>query len=90
MKTPTKTTACKQALAETSTVFRFGGRFQFRYYDHHVKAWRESTTADYWTTTSHRRRHLIERAREIMHPELEDGHQYESGDLVGGKWESYV
>ena len=90
MHTITKTAACNQALAETSTLFRFGGRWKFSYYDPSVKTWRASFAADYWVATMHRRRHLIERAREIMRPDEINGHPYEPGDLMGGKWQSYV
>jgi hypothetical protein len=86
----TKTAACKQALAETSDLFRFGGQWKFSRFDASVKAWRESIAADYWNATNHRRRHLIERAREILNPDMEDGYQYEPGDVTGGKWQSYV
>lgn len=90
MKTTTKNAACNQAISETSALSRFGGQWKFTYFDPTVNAWRESTSTEYWQACNHRRRRLIERAREIMRPEEIDGHQYESGDLMGGKWQSYV
>jgi hypothetical protein len=89
MKT-TKTATCKQALDETSELRPFGRQWKFAQYDTHCRAWRESTPTDYFRARTARRRRLIERAREILHPDMEDGHQHEPGDLEGGKWQSYV
>jgi hypothetical protein len=90
MHTSTKTAACKQSMAETSNLSRFGGQWHFSYYDPRAKAWREFFYVSYSMATTERRRHLVERAREIMRPDDIDGHQYEPGDLMGGKWQSYV
>jgi len=89
MKT-TKTAACKQALAETSDLSLFGGNYKWSWFDHRANAWRESIPTDYYRAQAQRRRHLIERASEILHPGREDQHPHEPGDLAGGKWQSFV
>ena len=90
MKRITKTAACKQASAETTSLSPFGNGWKWSWFDHRVNAWRESHPTDYFRAQGQRRRHLIERATEILHPDLEDQHPYEPGDFAGGSWQSYV
>lgn len=76
-----------QAHRETSKLYRFGGQWKFNYFDPSVKAWRESVARDYSGASSSRRRHLIERAREILHGEME----VKPCDFyTGGRWQDFV
>ena len=86
----TKTAACNQALNETSALSPFGNGWKWSWLDPRVNAWRESHPTDYHRALGQRRRHLIERATEILHPELGDQHPHEPDDLTGGRWQSYV
>ena len=91
MKPITKTAACRQALDETSELQPFGrNQWVFSWLDHSVNAWRESHPRNFHAAQHARRVHLIERAMEILHPDLIDQHFREPGDLCGGKWQSYV
>ena len=86
----TKTAACKQALAETPELRPFGGQWMYSWLDHRANAWCETHPTNYHAAQGSRRVHLIERARTILDPEYAGHGRMESGDFVGGPWQSYV
>jgi hypothetical protein len=85
-----KTKACKKAQAEITEIRRLGSGWTYLSHDLEMGVWRESLPKNYWAAQHSRRVALIQRARGYLHPDSAGFPAMETGDFVGGPWQSYV